>query len=82
MRKKIYPDMPIGKLTRVKDFLPPPEELVIPQRQTIKVTISLSALSIEFFKQQAKKQHVKYQQMIRELLDRYVMQYSQSSQER
>lgn len=78
MRKKLDPDMPIGKLTRVKDFLPPPEKLVIPQRQTIKVTISLSALSIEFFKQEAKKHRVKYQQMIRELLDRYVSNYSQS----
>jgi len=73
--------MPIGKLTRVKDFLPPPEELVIPQRKTIKVTISLSKLSVEFFKLQAKKQHVKYQQMIRELLDKYVMRYSQSHPE-
>jgi len=80
-KRNIDPDMPIGKMTRVKDFLPPPEELVFPQ-ETIKITISLSALSVEFFKQQAKRQHVKYQQMIRELLDRYVMQYSQSRQER
>ena len=80
-KRKIDPDMPIGKLTRVKDFLPPPEELVFPE-ETIKVTISLSRLSVEFFKQQAKKQHVKYQQMIRELLDRYTIQYSKSHQER
>lgn len=80
-KRKIDPDMPIGKLTRVKDFLPPPEELVFPE-ETIKVTISLSRLSVEFFKQQAKKQHVKYQQMIRELLDRYAIQYSKSHQER
>ena len=80
-KRKIDPDMPIGKMTRVKDFLPPPEELVFPE-ETIKVTISLSRLSVEFFKQQAKKQHVKYQQMIRELLDRYTIQYSKSHQER
>ena len=74
-KHKIDPDMPVGKMTRVKDFLPPPEELVFPQ-QTVKITISLSSLSVEFFKQQAKKHHVKYQQMIRELLDRYVSSYS------
>ena len=81
MKHKIDPDMPIGKMTRVKDFLPPPEELVFPERKTIKVTISLSELSVEFFKQQAKKHHVKYQQMIRELLDKYVIRYSQSRPE-
>ncbi|MBU4312399.1 MAG: BrnA antitoxin family protein [Candidatus Omnitrophica bacterium] len=76
MRKdKIDPDMPIGKLTRVKDFLPPPEKLVFP-KATVKITISLSRASVEFFKHQAKEQHVKYQQMIRELLDRYVTHYS------
>ena len=79
-KHKIDPDMPIGKMTRVKDFLPPPEELVFPQ-ETVKITISLSRLSVEFFKQRAKKQHVKYQQMIRELLDRYVIKYSQSRPE-
>jgi len=75
-KKKIDPDVPIGKLKKVKDFLPPPEELVFPQ-DTIKVTISLSKASVEFFKHQAKQQHVKYQQMIRELLDRYAAEYSQ-----
>ncbi|MBU4312738.1 MAG: CopG family transcriptional regulator [Candidatus Omnitrophica bacterium] len=79
-KHKIDPDMPIGKMTRVKDFLPPPEELVFPQ-ETVKITISLSRLSVEFFKQHAKKQHVKYQQMIRELLDKYVIKYSQSRPE-
>ena len=77
MRKgKVDSDMPIGKMTRVKDFLPPPGGLVFP-KATVKVTISLSRASVEFFKRGAKKQHVKYQQMIRELLDKYVMQYSQ-----
>lgn len=74
-KRKIDPDAPIGKLVRVKDFLPPPEELVFPKR-TVKVTISLSRATVEFFKYQAKEQHVKYQQMIRELLDKYVTHYS------
>jgi len=67
-------NMPVGKLTRVKDFLPPPEELVMPE-ETIKVTISLNRTSVEFFKRQAEKYHTKYQKMIRELLDRYVARY-------
>ena len=71
----IDPDMPIGKLTRVKDFLPPPEELVFPS-DTVKVTIVLKRSSVNFFKKKAEKHHTKYQRMIRELLDRYAMQYS------
>ena len=69
-KRKIDPDMPYGKMTRVKDFLPRPEELVFPD-QTAKVTISLSKASIAFFKQEAAKHHTKYQKMIRELLDKY-----------
>ncbi len=37
----------------------------------VKVTLSLSRRSIEFFKRGAKKQHVPYQKMIRSLVDRY-----------
>lgn len=74
-RGKMDPILPIGKMRRVKDFLPPPEQLVFP-KETVKVTISLSKASVGFFKRQAKEQHVKYQQMIRELLDMYATQYS------
>jgi len=73
--KKIDKDMPIGKLTRVKDFLPPPEKLVMPQK-TVKVTIILNKSSVDFFKNQANKHRAKYQKMIRNLIDRYVMQYA------
>jgi len=68
-------DFPIGKLHRIKDFLPQPSQLAIPE-ETKKITISLKKSSIDFFKQQAKLCHTKYQKMIRQLLDRYVMQYS------
>ena len=67
-------DMPIGKLKRVVDFLPPPEELVLPD-ETVKVTLSLTKASVEFFKREARKNHSKYQKMIRELVDRYAKQY-------
>ncbi len=73
-KRKLDPDMPYGKLVRVKDFLPPPDQLVMPG-QTAKVTISLSKASVDFFKRQATKHHTKYQKMIRGLLDKYVSFY-------
>jgi predicted DNA binding CopG/RHH family protein len=71
MKKKIvYTDEPIN--CRVIDnFLPPPEELVL-KEEKVKVTIALSKSSIEFFKQEAKKNDTNYQKMIRNLLDIYV----------
>jgi len=76
MKKKIIDqDMPIGRLKRIDDFLPPPEKLAISER-TIKVTLRLNELSVDFFKQQAKRYHTKYQKMIRFLLDKYAERYS------
>ena len=74
-KKTIHQDMPIGKLTKIKDFLPPPNALVTTE-ETVKVTISLKKASVAFFKHEADKHHTKYQKMIRELLDRYATQYS------
>lgn len=75
MKKRIYnPDMPIGKLTRIKDFLPSPAELAKAEK-TQKITIALKKSSIEFFKREAGRYHTKYQRMIRDLVDRYAMQY-------
>jgi len=68
-------NLPIGRLTRVKDFLPPPERLAIPER-TLKVTLLLSRSSIDFFKQKAAQHHTKYQRMIRALVDRYAERYA------
>ena len=68
-------DLPVGKLTRIKDFLPPPEKLIMPQR-TVKVTIILNKSSVDFFKDQANKHKAKYQKMIRNLIDQYVMRYA------
>ena len=54
----------------VKDFLPPPDKLVL-RESNVKVTLSLSSRSVDFFKREAKKQHVPYQRMIRALVDAY-----------
>ncbi|MBA3018622.1 MAG: CopG family transcriptional regulator [Proteobacteria bacterium] len=71
MTEKIkYTDEPIGKVRVLKDFLPSPEELVL-KDETVKVTISLSKISIDFFKKEAKKHNTQYQKMIRRLLDEY-----------
>jgi len=70
MKKMTDRNKPIGKMTRIKDYLPAPDELVIPNKN-VKVTISLSETSVAYFKQEAKKHNTKYQKMIRNLLDRY-----------
>jgi predicted DNA binding CopG/RHH family protein len=54
----------------IPDFLPSPEELAF-KGHTIKITITLSRKSVEFFKQEAQRHHVQYQKMIRRLLDSY-----------
>lgn len=43
---------------------------------TIKVTLSLSKASVEFFKQQAVQHHTKYQRVIRALVNQYSEQFS------
>lgn len=71
MRKRIrYTDEPLGKLRVVPDFLPPPKDLVL-RDEGVKVTISLSKRSVEFFKRQARRHNTQYQRMIRRLLDAY-----------
>ncbi len=70
-RKTRYRDEPLGKLEIVSDFLPPPEKLVL-RDDGVKVTISLSKHSVDFFKRYAALSKVPYQKMIRSLLDGYV----------
>jgi len=61
----------IGRLRVIEDFLPPPGNLVL-REDNIKVTLSLSRRSLDFFKREAKKRRVPYQRMIRALVDAYV----------
>jgi len=71
MNAKIkYTDEPLGKVEVIADMLPSPEELAF-KEDTVKVTISLSKSSVDFFKLKEKKHDTKYQQMIRRLLDAY-----------
>jgi predicted DNA binding CopG/RHH family protein len=71
MKRKIeYSEGEIGDVKIVTDFLPSPSKLVL-RDDNVKVTLSLSRRSIDFFKAEAKKQRVPYQKMIRSLVDGY-----------
>ena len=71
MKKKIvkYTDEQINARV-INDFLPKPKDLVF-KKDNVKVTLSLSKKSINFFKRQSEKLHTHYQTMIRSLLDQY-----------
>jgi len=68
----------MGKLRVMKDFLPPPDKLVL-KEENVKVTISLKKSSVEFFKGEAKKHCTSYQKMIREVIDWYTSYYKKSA---
>jgi len=68
----------MGHLRVVKDFLPPPDKLVL-KEDHVKVTISLKKSSVFFFKEQAKTQKTSYQRMIREVVDWYASHYQKSA---
>lgn len=79
MKNKIkYTDEPMGDLRVVKDFLPPPDQLVL-KDENVKITISLKKSSVEFFKREAQKHRTSYQRMIRELIDWYTSHYQKSA---
>ena len=70
-----YTDEPLGNLRVVPNFLPRPEDLVF-RDEGVKVTISLSKRSVEFFKNEARRHNTQYQRMIRRLLDAYAEHHS------
>jgi predicted DNA binding CopG/RHH family protein len=69
-----YGDERLGRLEVVQDFLPPPDQLVL-RDDGVKITISLSKRSVDFFKRHAARSKVPYQKMIRSLLDTYARQH-------
>ena len=48
------------------------------KEDSVKVTITLSKSSVNFFKKAAKKNHTQYQKMIRSLLDHYTARHHDS----
>jgi predicted DNA binding CopG/RHH family protein len=69
-----YTEKPIGKIRILSDFLPSPSDLVL-KEETVKITLSLTKDSIDFFKKEAELNKTHYQKMIRELLDQYAHHY-------
>jgi hypothetical protein len=59
---------------RVADTLPPPDQLVLPD-DGVKVTLTLSRQSVDFFKEVARKNRIPYQRMIRSLVDEYARRH-------
>jgi hypothetical protein len=66
-----YTNEPIGEPRIIRDVLPSPAELAF-RDEDVKITITLSRKSVEFFKSEAAKAETQYQRMIRRLLDAYV----------
>jgi predicted DNA binding CopG/RHH family protein len=79
MKSKIrYTDEPMGNLRVVKDFVPPPDQLIL-KEENVKITISLKKSSVDFFKGEAKKHRTSYQKMIRQVIDWYASHYRKSA---
>lgn len=76
-----YSDESLGDIEMVEDFLPSPDQLAF-RDESVKVTISLSKSSVDFFKEKAEERNTPYQKMIRRLLDAYVEKYKHSPTKR
>jgi hypothetical protein len=74
MSKKIKYTNEAVKAEIIPDFLPPPDQLAVTE-DGVKVTISLSRRSVDFFKAAAEQNQTSYQRMIRRLLDTYADRY-------
>ncbi len=77
-KREIDPDMPVGKLTEIPNFLPPPEELAKWKTKTV-ITMGLDPETLDFFRREAKKRGGKYQKMIQEVLKRYADYYGKAA---
>ncbi|MCX5859470.1 MAG: CopG family transcriptional regulator [Proteobacteria bacterium] len=78
MKNKIkYSNGPKGEFKVVRDFLPPPDQLVL-KEENVKITISLKKSSVDFFKKEAQKNRTSYQKMIRQLVDWYTTKHQNS----
>lgn len=75
MKKTKYTNEPM-ELKVIKNFLPPPEQLVVKEKNAVKVTITLTKDSVDFFKRYARRSHSHYQTMIRRIIDYYVMHHA------
>ncbi len=68
-----YSDEPLGEFRLVSDFLPAAEEFAL-REESVKITLSINKESLDFFKSEAHREHISYQDVIQKLLDTYVYQ--------
>jgi predicted DNA binding CopG/RHH family protein len=73
MNSKItYTDEPMEMGQVVKDFLPPPNQLVPKgKNKTNQVTLELTEESVSFFKAQADRKQIPYEKIIELLVEQY-----------
>jgi hypothetical protein len=76
--KTKYTEDAMGTLRVVRDFLPPPDQLVL-KEENVKVTISLKKSSVDFFRAKAKENHISYQRMIRQVIDWYASHFQKNA---
>jgi len=76
-----YTNEPLGKLRVVPNFLPAPEDLMF-RKEEVKVTLVLTKRSVEFFKREAAKHNIRYQLLIRRLLDAYAEHHARPQDSR
>jgi hypothetical protein len=79
--KTRYTNEPIGNPRVIRDFLPSPADLAF-RDADVKITITLSKKSVDFFKSEAEKANTQYQRMIRRLLDAYVEAHAKGEPQR
>jgi hypothetical protein len=65
-----YTDEPMELGAEVENFLPPPAQLVL-RPKPVRVTLTLDADTVAYFKAEAERIDVPYQRMIRNLLNEY-----------
>jgi len=73
-KRTTYTHEALGTLKLVRDTLPAPDQLVL-REEKVKVTISLSKASVDFFRTKARENRTQYQKLIRNLLDFYAAQH-------
>lgn len=69
-RKTGYSDEPMV-IGRVVDVLPSPSELAAMAR-TERATLTLTKATLDYFREEARKEHVSYNILIRNALDEYI----------
>jgi len=65
-----YTDEPMHVGKEVENFLPSPDKLVL-RPKSVRVTLTLDADTVAYFKAEADRLQVSYQRMIRNLLNDY-----------